>query len=290
VDQQPYADRQAALPRGALPRMRVPTPAPVSASALIVGRVAQADGRPVSYAAVTLTDVSGRQVDRAWADGNGSYQLVPPAAGTYILVCSAGANSPTVTLITVGGDTVRHDILLTGAGTLAGCVRAGEEALPGALITLIDVAGNVAATAVTDPEGRYTVGGLPEGTYTLAAVAEHHRPTAFAITIPAGGRTERDIELIARVRLAGTVRSASGKPIEEALVTVLDATGTVVNATITGEAGDYVFEELPEGTYTLTATGYPPVATLVELCADMASDVDLTLYRARREGRDGRAL
>ncbi|MGH3929729.1 MAG: MMPL family transporter, partial [Pseudonocardiaceae bacterium] len=181
---------------------------------------------------------------------------------------------------------VRHDIGRTGAGTLKGSVRADSAAhgVPGALVTLVDVAGNVVAIATTDLEGRYTVDGLPGGTYTLAAVAERCRPAAVAVTVPAGTRIERNVELATRARLAGTVRSAStGKPIEEALVTVLDVDGTVLGAAITGQAGDYVFDELPEGSLTLTATGYPPVATQVELGAGAAPSVDVALYGPRTD-------
>ncbi|MGH3937688.1 MAG: MMPL family transporter [Pseudonocardiaceae bacterium] len=181
---------------------------------------------------------------------------------------------------------LRHDLGRTAAGTLTGSVRADSapHGVPGALVTLVDVAGNVVAIATTDLEGRYIVHELPGGTYTLAAVAERCRPRAMAVTVPAGVRLERNIDLAARARLTGTVRSATtGKPIEEALVTVLDVDGTVLGAAITGQTGDYVFDELPEGNLTLTATGYPPVATRVELSVGVAPSVDVALPGPRND-------
>lgn len=284
MDQQPDAGRRTILANGVPGGAELFVVGADPAHAAVVGRVTRADGSPVGRAALILANLAGEHVDRAWTDGNGAYQLVPPISGTYLLVCAAGANTPAVALLTVADVTLHRDIELTGAGSLTGCVRveSTKYGLPGALVTVLEAAGNVVATTMTDAEGRYRVDELPENTYTLVIASEHSRPTAFTVTVTAGVQTQQDIQLDVHARLFGTVRSAAtGKPIEEALVTLIDADGTVLNAVTTGAKGDYLFEELPEGTYTLTATGYPPVTTLAQLSTGASSSTDLSLYLPR---------
>jgi Carboxypeptidase regulatory-like domain len=45
----------------------------------------------------------------------------------------------------------------------------------------------------------------------------------------------------------------------------VDASGTVAPSVITGPDGAFVFDDLTEGTYTLTASGYAPVAQMVQV-------------------------
>jgi hypothetical protein len=51
------------------------------------------------------------------------------------------------------------------------------------------------------------------------------------------------------------------------MATLVDGTGTVVGSTVTGPDGTFVFDDLAAGTYTLTASGYAPVAQVVHVTA-----------------------
>src|SRR4051794_26543958 len=123
---------------------------------MIFGRVTRSDGAPVSGAALTLCDLSGDQLDRAAADEDGHYQLVPPTGGTYLVICSSSTHRPQASLVAVADRPLRHDLGLTGGGaTLAGMVgvrRAGGTngadggVLTGwgdVVLTLTDVRGTV---------------------------------------------------------------------------------------------------------------------------------------------------
>ena len=81
--------------------------------------------------------------------------------------------------------------------------------------------------------------------------------------------------------VTGTVRAArSGRPVPEASVTLVDGDGDVVASAVTGADGRYEFGDVPTGTYTLTAAGYAPVATRVELDGGRL-DCDLALGTPR---------
>jgi hypothetical protein len=58
------------------------------------GRVRAADGASIPGAAVTLADLSGRQVAVAQTDNAGQYRLAAPAAGSYLIIVSAAGHQP----------------------------------------------------------------------------------------------------------------------------------------------------------------------------------------------------
>jgi hypothetical protein len=121
---------------------------------------------------------------------------------------------------------------------------------------------------VSDAGGRYHLTGVPDGSYTLTAASPGHQPVAASVRLELGTTVERDLQLPHRSRLVGTVVAASsGRVVAEAMATLVDHTGTVVGSTVTGVDGTFVFEDLPEGTYTLTASGYAPVAQVVHVAA-----------------------
>ncbi|MGH3319496.1 MAG: MSCRAMM family protein [Streptosporangiaceae bacterium] len=243
----------------------------------VVGYVTGPDGTPVGQATVTLTDLRGRQADRSRSGHDGAYRLRPPAGGDYIVICAVGAYQPHAALVAVADTSVRHDIELSGTGAVGGVVQVAGIAARGALVTLTDIRGDVVATAITADDGSYALEDLSAGTYTLTAAATDQQPAAVTVRVAHGGRARQDIELAARCRLGGTVRSSTGKPVDEALVTLIDAGGTVVGAAPTGPDGEYAFDGVPEGTYTLTAAGYAPVAVGVRLSAGAVEMADIAM-------------
>jgi hypothetical protein len=98
------------------------------------------------------------------------------------------------------------------------------------------------------------------------------------VEIPGYGEVTHDIEVVARVALMGSVRTATaGVPVPEALATLLDADGHVIASTITGTGGEFVFDDLQAGVYTVIVSGYPPVATEVQVGLGTFTDAVITL-------------
>ena len=242
------------------------------------GRVRGADGTGVGRAAVTLISLGGRQLDRAVADGDGGYAVVAPGEGSYVLIASADGRRPQAATLVVSSERVAYDVLLTGAGGLAGLVRAADSGAPvaGATVVVTDVRGDVLASQQTDGLGEFTVGDLAPGTVTLAVGSPKHRPKALPVEIAAAGTTRVEVELRPGAQVRGTVRGAAG-PLGDARVTLVDAAGNVVGTTTTGDDGGYAFSDLDTGQYTVIATGYPPHAAGVAVSGADIHDHDIEL-------------
>jgi hypothetical protein len=173
---------------------------------------------------------------------------------------------------------VAYDMLLDGAGGLAGLVRAadGGEPVAGAVVVVTDVRGDVLATRQTDGVGEFSVGELVPGPVTLAVSSPKHRPLAVAVEIAGTGATRVEIELRPGAHVRGTVRGGAG-PLGDARVTLVDVAGNVVATTTTGDDGAYAFCDLDTGPYTVIATGYAPRAAGVLVCGADIHDHDIEL-------------
>jgi MFS family permease len=68
------------------------------------GRVLDAGGAPVARAKVTLIDRRGRQAGATLSQDDGSYALVVPAQGAYVLAAKAAGHGPLASSATHAGD------------------------------------------------------------------------------------------------------------------------------------------------------------------------------------------
>jgi EmrB/QacA subfamily drug resistance transporter len=239
----------------------------------VYGMVTRSDGVALAQVVVTVADPAGRQEARTAAGPDGYYRVDLRNGGTYLVVAAAGTYQPHAAMVAVGDGPARHDVTLSGTSSVIGTVltpdaAAGSRTVGGAAVTLIDMRGDVAAARVTDADGRYQLVGVPDGSYTLTAASPGYQPVAVSVRLDVGATVECDLELPQRSQLLGMVTAVSnGRGVPEAMATLVDATGTVVGSTVTAPDGSFVFDDLAEGTYTLTASGYAPVAQLVHVTA-----------------------
>ncbi|WP_411074431.1 MFS transporter [Streptomyces sp. cmx-4-7] len=244
----------------------------------VCGTVQHHDGSRVPRAALTLIDVQGRQIGRGASGEDGRYALSVPGGGAYVLIAAAGGHQPQAVSVTVGDRPVELDVVLGGAGRLAGgVVTADGTPVRDAAVTLTDVRGEVVASTRSGREGGYVITELVAGEYTLAASAPAFRPAALPVSVQASRETRQDIELAGGAVLRGTVRAGGGRPVEEARVTLLDAAGNVVDTLTTGADGTFRFIDLSSGEYTVIAAGYPPVATVLQVAGGGRTERDLQL-------------
>ncbi|MFJ5832651.1 MFS transporter [Streptomyces sp. NPDC093089] len=272
----------------AVPHARHAAPAPAAparaaatvphAGVPVCGTVQHHDGSRVPRAALTLIDVQGRQVGRGASGEDGRYALSVPGGGAYVLIAAAGGHQPQAVSVTVGDRPVELDVVLGGAGRLAGSVvTADGTPVRDAAVTLTDVRGEVVASTRSGREGGYVISELVAGEYTLAASAPAFRPAALPVSVQASRETRQDIELAGGAVLRGTVRAGGGRPVEDARVTLLDAAGNVVDTLTTGADGTFRFVDLSSGEYTVIAAGYPPVATVLQMAGGGRTERDLQL-------------
>lgn len=244
----------------------------------VCGTVQHPDGTVVPRAALTLIDVTGAQIGRGASGDDGRYALSTPGSGAYVLIAAAGGHQPQAVSVTVGERPVELDVVLGGAGRLAGSVRTADGSpVRDAAVTLTNVHGEVVASTRSGREGGYAITELVAGEYTLAASAPAFRPAALPVTVQAARETRQDVELAGGAVLRGTVRAGGGRPVEDARVTLLDAAGNVVDTLTTGPDGTFRFVDLSSGEYTVIAAGYPPVATVLQVAGGGRTERDLQL-------------
>ncbi|MGW1000396.1 MFS transporter [Streptomyces sp. NPDC002520] len=264
---EPPAGRTAHAPR-----------ASYAAGIPVCGTVQHPDGTVVPRAALTLIDVAGQQIGRGASGEDGRYALATPGSGSYVLIAAAGGHQPQAVSVTVGERPVELDVVLGGAGRLAGSVLTADGSpVRDATVTLTNVHGEVVSTTRSGREGGYVITELVAGEYTLAASAPAFRPAALPVTVQAARETRQDVELAGGAVLKGTVRAGGGRPVEDARVTLLDAAGNVVDTLTTGADGTFRFVDLSSGEYTVIAAGYPPVATVLQVAGGGRTERDLQL-------------
>ena len=152
----------------------------------------------------------------------------------------------------------------------------GEKLYQGVTVDLLDASGNVVATTTTDAHGAYAFTNLEEGTYKVRVRKEGPIADLVQTEDPDGTKdnTSGDITLelndpikenvnfgyISNNSISGTVyrddnRSNSlnggeaGYP--EQTVQLLDKDGQVIATTTTDANGNYSFDNLPDGTYSV---------------------------------------
>jgi len=250
----------------------------------ISGTVRQHSGLALADAAVTLTDQTGQQITRTRTDELGHYAVHPATGGTYLLIVAAAHLAPSAVLVAVADHDLTRDVVLTGRSAITGRVLAHDldsdtdRVVTGALVTLTDVTGQVVASTRSDGAGGYVFDDLMGGAYVLTAQSDARRPLARGIEVPDAGAIAADLQLSGGGRLTGTVIAASDRRgVRDASVTLVDGDGQVVAAATTDEDGAYTFADLDGGHYTLTAAGYAPVATAVDVQESNVSAVQVVL-------------
>jgi EmrB/QacA subfamily drug resistance transporter len=184
---------------------------------------------------------------------------------------------------------------VNGARSLSGQVRGIDGSpLVGARITVTDPAGRQHSRATTDGTGSYRIPAPAPGRYLVVCAADGYQPYVAEVAVH-GSSTRHDatlagsqtsaapiaaqrVELPVLGSVVGTVRTATtGQPVADALTTLTDADGEVVASTVTGFDGQFDFDGLPLGTYTLTASGLGPQSVGVVLSPGDTAAVDLRL-------------
>ena len=229
----------------------------------VSGRVRTSDGAPIAGAAVTLADLSGRQVAVAQTSAAGDYRLTAPSAGSYLVIVSAPGHHPAAGTLTAGAAGASHDVVMRGGSGLAGTVRASSgQPVSGATVTLADGRGEIAAAVTTGTDGSFALTHLPAGPYTLVVAAAACAPVAVRVVVADGELARHDVELPASGRVTGTVLTAAGDhPFPGARLSLVGDAGAEVAVVAADGDGQFTFGDVPAARYTLVASGYRPGVT-----------------------------
>jgi hypothetical protein len=171
-----------------------------------------------------------------------------------------------------------------GGVPVQGTVRTGDGVpVPSAALTLIGVDGHQLARSITREDGRYALPTPGPGSYVLIAATGEHEPQAATLVV--GDRpVDFDLVLAGNGGLGGTVRSADGSPIANAMVVVTDVRGEVVGTGRTDASGQYAFKDVVTGGYTLavSAAAHRPVALPVEVSGGGQTRLDIEMPAGAR--------
>ncbi|NLU76176.1 MFS transporter [Streptomyces sp. HNM0575] len=178
-----------------------------------------------------------------------------------------------------------NEPLTTSRHSVLGTVRNAEgRGVPRAAVTLISLSGRQLGRSVARRDGSYGMDTPGPGSYVLIAAADGHQPQATTVTI-GQEPLNHDILLAATSGLAGRVRSSSdGTPVRAAMVVVTDERGEVLATGRTGEHGEFSFDEIVTGTFTIAvnAPGFRPVARPVEVEGQGITRIDVELAAGAR--------
>lgn len=259
----------------------------------ISGTVTDLADRPLGDVDVEATGDGGLSVSSTVAtSADGSYTIADLPAGSYT-VCFrltnllAGqfvpecfddqvslADAATSVDVRTGQTTTDVDAQLAGGASVSGTVAGGEQSAPDVAIELTSSTGST-FFATADATGRWTVSGLPAGTYRVCAYPPfgplqplhsscHGGPDlASATAIEVGAEaavSDIAIELPAAGTIAGTIVGAGDVPLAGVEVAVIPqgSDGAFIT-TETGESGQYRVGGLPPGPYAVCfypADGY----------------------------------
>ena len=256
-----------------------------------------AGGANVAGAIVAVLDSNGQPVldatnnpVTATAGADGTYTIInipaTQAPTTYtITVTKAGYTTGTFPQVIYLGDIiVGKDVGLSPIppGTITGTVKDQTGFGVGNAVVTFTTSDGTIKKAATNPDGTFTLSGVPPGTYSGAAVGPlnpNGRPqsstSAAQTVVVTTGATTGPVNFVVTTippSFAGTISDAAGKPLAGAAVTVYVAnadgsTGALVGSVLTALDGTYntsAFVIPPGGTYIVVASlaGYTPARLL----------------------------
>ncbi|SDO41328.1 MMPL family transporter [Actinacidiphila guanduensis] len=209
---------------------------------------------------------------RGAASGMGSLAAGGPGAGGAIGAARAGVGGSAGTEGAADGSADGHLVRgrVTGAAGLP---------VPHSELTLIASDGRQVARGQAGQDGTFALPAPRGGSYVLVANAPGHHPQTASV-LTGTGPVDCDLRLTGTGTLAGTVRRADGRPVQDVRVVLQDADGHEVATLSTGADGSYSFDNLYPGRYTLLTQGYPPFPATVRIPdggEDGDGDIDLEL-------------
>jgi hypothetical protein len=238
----------------------------------------------------------------SWSSGDATGRLMARALCALALIAltsaACGRNSSPVAPSPTPGPAPPVAASFAVSGVVSG--ETDGSFVPGARVEVVD--GTSAATTIlTDEAGRYRLGDLPSGAYTLRASAADFQPSSSSFTLNADKTV--DFVLVRSTdnpapappegwRIRGTVtEAATDRPLADVRVDVTDSTGGSRTAT-TDTMGGYILSNLQAGKVTLRAAvdGYAPKSTTVTLNADVTVDFRLEPAGAPGPQLNGRAI
>ncbi len=228
------------------------------AGATVSGKVADASGKPLAGAAVSVKDDSGENL--ATTDAKGKYKITGIAAGTYVISVSARGyktfQAPGIPL--KAGDAVPLDVLLEAGSSESSpepVAGAGESATAPA-----EAAQNTSPASGPDAQPKQSTFGNwvyvepvipapPEGTKAILPPTGQNQSTQ-TVAAPTITIVNKDANT---ATVTGQVTDPTGAVVPNATVVISNASGVKLTATSNAQ-GVYAISGVSPGTYDLSVS------------------------------------
>ena len=250
----------------------------------VTGTVRYPGGGLASDASVWVHNADWTVSEVALTNDDGVFRLDRLPSGAYTLEAFPPTGAPYAgsepqTIILTQGSTIGVGDVSLRTPQVQGTVKDPTSAIvEGAWVQLYLPGTGLSASTTTDSFGRFYLGGLPDGVYTLEAfppLGSSYTPSfPQAVTVETGGDPEiGDVELTSP-QVQGTVRDSDLALSADAYVEATGADGYTRRDSVTDGSGFYRIGGLPAGDYTLVA--YPPEGADMAASAPVAATLDTT--------------
>lgn len=252
----------------------------------LTGRITLS-GKPAAGSLVRVLDARGEAGQQAaTADAQGAWRVEGLQPGALRVIVQVPSGATVQRTVELDEETLAATLdLVLGTSTVRGRVLRGDgQPVTGAWVTLEaadgdgDAMGRMRAQKTTATDGSFAADGLEAGRYLLRVNSGEHAQHLGEPFLLAEGATHDagDIRLAPGVSLSGRVTDDTGKPVEDATVSLRDARGRTVfsfSMATTGSDGRYDVHGLEAGPYTVRfeARGLAPDERPVTLGAQGGS-------------------
>lgn len=222
-------------------------------------------------------------------DAGGNFRIDGAPSGTVRVSAITGAafggsikTAPPKTVELEAGGTAQVDIEFKSSTVISGRVTRNGTPVASARLMFIPRGGSSQTTSSgnTDSDGRYSLNGLDDGTYTVQ-VADMATLSSFTTQYEVHGSDTFDITMKTVTLHGHVIDAADSHPLNEANMQ-LQAPGQSFignRAAVTDSAGNFTFDNVPSGNYQITAdkSGYGHDARTITITDSAPDDVQFQL-------------
>ncbi|MCF6137925.1 carboxypeptidase regulatory-like domain-containing protein [Pseudalkalibacillus berkeleyi] len=254
---------------------------------ILTGTVSTSSGDPIQGAVITIKDLrTGANITQVVTNNQGDYTALGLAPGDYSVFAQAEdfQSQRKGAIIQSGQTTITDFTLVANPASVTGTIINATTGLPITdlmiEVKIVDTFGNVVTSTFTDLNGQYEVNNLMPGIYGILASAPNFQTNSASVKLLPGQLTNVNVTLTPEPgTIIGTITDTGGNPLSNVSITIVDDTGFIVGTVLTDTNGNYVFNGLAPGNYTITsiAAGFQSLSTGAIVQSNETTVVDQSL-------------
>jgi hypothetical protein len=220
------------------------------------GRVLSAAGSPIAGALIETDPLSSQPV---WSHSDGSYELsIPPGSYRFRVSSDAGATPGEGFVVEVGREPVARDLVLADGGRIVGSVK--DPSGQGVANVQVVVDTRDSGEWHTNSDGTFQIENILPRDYRVAVYPNGGDYQHTTVTVRAHETSHVTFTVEGRHGvLRGVVVDSNGQPAKDTFVKASrehegGASDVEVGNVLVGYDGTFAISDIPEGTYTVSAS------------------------------------